>query len=181
MPSGRTFGIADEIPFHVQLTGTASSIQTLYTLLSPPSVPSKFRALTPTLTNQSARDSINLVKENDERNFVFFSVTLIRQVCVDVKDQALAVLADDAFLPPHSQVDHTEKIVNLDAAGEIQCQPDVDIGHFNGGKVQVKDFLVLQIAPFKKSDNARSPFFPLKMPVPVFIVTDSWSEHPMVV
>lgn len=158
MPSGRTFEIADEIPFHVQLTGTASSIQTLYTLLSPLSVPSEFRALTPTLTNQSARDSINSVKENDERNFVFFSVTLIRQVCVNVKDQAvwksfsigkgrihpipppfeLAVLADDAFLPPHSQVDHTEKIVNLDAAGEIQCQPDVDIGHFNGGKVQVK-------------------------------------------
>ncbi|KAH7877993.1 hypothetical protein F5879DRAFT_997125 [Lentinula edodes] len=203
MPSGRTFGLADEIPFHIQLTGTASSIQTLYRLLSPLSASSEFRALTPTLTNQSTRDSINSkysVKENDDRNFVFFSVTLIRQVCVEVKDQAvwksfsigkgiihpipppfeLAVLADDAFLPPHS-ADHTEKIVNLDAAGEIQCQPDVDIGHFNGGKVQVKDFLVLQIAPFKKSDNARSPFFPLKMPVPVFIVTDSWSEHPMVV
>lgn len=160
MPSGRTFGLADEIPFHIQLTGTASSIQTLYRLLSPLSASSEFRALTPTLTNQSTRDSINSkysVKENDDRNFVFFSVTLIRQVCVEVKDQAvwksfsigkgiihpipppfeLAVLADDAFLPPHS-ADHTEKIVNLDAAGEIQCQPDVDIGHFNGGKVQVK-------------------------------------------
>ncbi|KAJ3853400.1 hypothetical protein EV368DRAFT_81632 [Lentinula lateritia] len=92
---GRTFGLADEIPFHIQLTGTAS-------LLSLLSASSKFRALTPTLTNQSARDSINskyLVKENDDCNFVFSGVALIRQVSVEVKDQAFefAVLADDAF------------------------------------------------------------------------------------
>ncbi|KAJ4491407.1 hypothetical protein C8J55DRAFT_603463 [Lentinula edodes] len=122
MPCGRTFGLANEIPFHIQLTGTASSIQTLYLFLSPLSASSEFRALTSTLT----------ITPPEIRSIANIRVTLIRQVCVEVKDQAvrksfsigkgrihpipppfeLAVLADDAFLPPHS-ADHTEMVVNL--------------------------------------------------------------------
>ncbi|KAJ3813321.1 hypothetical protein F5876DRAFT_74041 [Lentinula aff. lateritia] len=59
---GRTFGLADEIPFHIQLTGTAS-------LLSLLSASSKFRAPTPTLTNH---------------------VALIRQVSVEFEVAVLA-------------------------------------------------------------------------------------------
>ncbi|KAE9406220.1 hypothetical protein BT96DRAFT_267038 [Gymnopus androsaceus JB14] len=33
IPSGRTFGLADKIPFHLQLTGPAASLKALYSLL----------------------------------------------------------------------------------------------------------------------------------------------------
>ncbi|KAJ3836117.1 hypothetical protein F5878DRAFT_566145 [Lentinula raphanica] len=215
LPAARTFGLADTIPFHTQLTGTATSIQKLYTLLSPLSASEEYRALqlTQTLSNQSTTGSIssidshgskNSITKSDsinDRNYIFFGVTITRQVCVEVKDQVVwksynigrgtlfpipppfeLAMEDNPFYSDDAEsVDSTKRIVNLDAAGEIRCQPDVDVGHFNvGGKVQVKDFMVIQIAPTKKSDNARSPFFPLKIAIPISLVTDSWSEHPMI-
>ncbi|KAJ3716873.1 hypothetical protein C8R42DRAFT_587348 [Lentinula raphanica] len=166
LPAARTFGLADTIPFHTQLTGTATSIQKLYTLFK---------------NSITKSDSIN------DRNYIFFGVTITRQVCVEVKDQVVWKSYNIGrgtlfpIPPPFELAMEDNPIVNLDAAGEIRCQPDVDVGHFNvGGKVQVKDFMVIQIAPTKKSDNARSPFFPLKIAIPISLVTDSWSEHPMI-
>ncbi|KAJ3996899.1 hypothetical protein F5050DRAFT_1807284 [Lentinula boryana] len=207
IPSGRTFGLADTIPFHTQLTGTSPSIQKLYTLLSPLSASAEYRALqlSQTLSAQSTADSISSIDRGkysvvgrSDRDYICFSVTLTRQVCVELKDQVVwksfnigkgvlhpipppfeLAMADNPFFSDSAE-DDSKRIVNLDSAGEIQCWPDIHVGHFNvGDNVQVKDFLVVQIAPSEKSDNARSPFLPLKMAIPIFLVTDSWSEQPM--
>ncbi|KAJ3754180.1 hypothetical protein EV360DRAFT_52079 [Lentinula raphanica] len=196
LPAARTFGLADTIPFHTQLTGTAPSIQKLYTLFNQSTTGS-----ISSIASHGSKNSITKSDTNNDRNYIFFGVTITRQVCVEVKDQVVwksynigrgtlfpipppfeLAMEDNPFYSADAEsVGSTKRIVNLDAAGEIRCQPDVDVGHFNvGGKVQVKDFMVIQIAPTKKSDNARSPFFPLKIAIPISLVTDSWSEHPMI-
>ncbi|KAF9073477.1 hypothetical protein BDP27DRAFT_280109 [Rhodocollybia butyracea] len=193
IPSERKYGIKDEIPFHIQLTGPASSLKALYShlllehvdngssvvSLSPPPSPS-LTGLPPACTSKS-------------QTFISLRVTLNRQVCVEIKDQVVwkhfaigegrvhplpppfeSVVADEEHQVSSSQ-SSSETMGFLDGAGDIKCSADVKYGDFNVGKVQIKDFLVLQISPEKPSDHNRSPFLPLKIAAPVQLVSESWN------
>jgi len=61
---------------------------------------------------------------------------------------------------------------NIDWDGEVRCRSDVTIGGFNTANVQVKDFIVLTISP----PTLTSLLLPLKLVVPVRLVTDSCSD-----
>ncbi|KAF5388842.1 hypothetical protein D9757_005605 [Collybiopsis confluens] len=189
IPSERKFGLADEVPFHIQLTGPALSLQMLYShlrlehvddgssvlALSPPS---------PTLTRRHSSPTGNT------NHFIALRVSLIRQVCVEVRDQTVwkSFTIGEGRVhplpPPFESViqdskggsSSSSRIASLDGAGDIKCFSEVDHGYFDAGRVKVQDYLVLETAPLKPSDSSRSPFFPLKIPVPICIVSESWSE-----
>ncbi|KAJ3922887.1 hypothetical protein F5877DRAFT_32829 [Lentinula edodes] len=164
VPSERKFGLVDKIPFHVQLTGSESSLLKLYSHL---------------LTEQSSSSSALPVRPRvfnpDSERFLSLNVTLNRQVCVDVRNQAVwrnFVIGEGRVhpLPPHFEPDR--RTGYLDVVGDIKCSPEVEHGSFDVGR----DFLLLQIAPVIPSDNAKSPFFPLKIAIPISLVSESWSE-----
>ncbi|KAE9408654.1 hypothetical protein BT96DRAFT_667104 [Gymnopus androsaceus JB14] len=192
IPSGQKFGLADEIPFHIQLTGPVSSLQALYSHLrlehvdNDSDVPSD----SPVSFTPPASPTLSMRGPPlDSNNFISLSVTLTRQVCVEIKDQAVwksTVIGEGRVYPlppPFESGDslssgfmESDKMGFLDGTGDIKCYPDVEIGKFNAGKVKVDDFLVLQIGPDRLSDKLRSPFFPLQIAVPISLVY-SWNEE----
>ncbi|KAG6887507.1 hypothetical protein C0995_014739 [Termitomyces sp. Mi166 len=62
----------------------------------------------------------------------------------------------------------------LDWEGELK--PDVTVGGFATGNVSVRDFVVLALEPPLVDKNEISPFLPLRMTVPIRLVTDSFVE-----
>jgi len=130
---------------------------------------------------------------------ISITVSLSRQVYLKIKDEAVwksIIIGEGSIhpLPPpfeseyyvdsNTDIDPSvtrgydpDKIENLDGAGEVQCRPDtVHFGHFDSGRLRVKDYLILQIGPLKSTDDAKLPFSALRMSVPVLMVSDSYSE-----
>lgn len=172
IPSGRTFGLRDEIPFHIQLTGTASSLQALYSRLklenvtdSSPSSPTLTIHSTTSLgamsSSSDSRGKNKQKHEFDNNNLISLSVTLHRQVRIEVKEQVVwksfiigegrihpipppfdaeyYAGSERSFVPSPAAEDDPERIENLDGAGRICCHSDIEVGHFNvQGRVQVK-------------------------------------------
>ncbi|KAJ3800242.1 hypothetical protein GGU11DRAFT_424738 [Lentinula aff. detonsa] len=195
IPSDRKFGLADVVPFHIQLTGPMSSLQELCSHLITEQV-NDLTSVVP-LNSPPAHTLSGITKPNSKR-FISLTVTLNRQVCVDVKDQAVwrnfvigegrvhpnppsfksvarkSESASQDMLGSGNGTD--DKMGFLDGPGDIRCSPEVEHGSFDIGKMKVQDFLVLQIAPVNSSDNSRSPFFPLKIAIPISLVSESWSE-----
>ncbi|KAJ4483729.1 hypothetical protein J3R30DRAFT_1823005 [Lentinula aciculospora] len=199
IPSERTFGLADEIPFHIQLTGPVLSLLELYTHLLTEQVDDMTSVAPLSSPPSPVSPGQTRVHKSNSKHFISLTVTLNRQVCVDIKDQTVwknFVIGEGRvhlLPPPFESVRKAEAACSscnynansghdldsvgfLDGAGDIKCSPEVEHGHFDVGRVQVKDFIVLQIAPVHSSDNSRSPFFPLKIAVPIFLVSESWSE-----
>ncbi|KAF9070773.1 hypothetical protein BDP27DRAFT_1419555 [Rhodocollybia butyracea] len=89
IPSERKYGIKDEIPFHIQLTGPASSLKALYSHLllehidNGSSVVSLSPPPSPSLTGQPPACT------SKSQTFISLRVTLNRQVCVEIKDQVV--------------------------------------------------------------------------------------------
>lgn len=164
IPSGNKFSLADEIPFHIQLSGPVSSLQVLYSHLrlehvdnensDAPTSPVSFIPLpSPTLNRRGSRSS----PPTDHQHLISLSVTLNRQVCVEVKSQVVwksSVIGEGRVfpLPPpfesvtenlkpsaSSSLRSTEldKMGFLDGAGDIKCSPDVKFGKFNAGKIKI--------------------------------------------
>ena len=142
MPSGRTFGLADKIPFHLQLTVCSSSI--------PATSGPKLKS-TPVSASAAGSASISI------------TISLSRQVYVKIKDEAVwksVVIGQGRVhpLPPPFDSEYInltstqsgttgtaeerdydpERIENLDGAGEVECRPDIHFGHFDSGRLRVK-------------------------------------------
>ncbi|KIK68976.1 hypothetical protein GYMLUDRAFT_629398 [Collybiopsis luxurians FD-317 M1] len=161
IPSERKFGLADEIPFHIQLTGTVPSLKTLYSHLRLEHVEdgTSVIALSPPSPTLQKR-----VKEQTVwKSFV------IGEGRVHPLPPPFESVMEDA-----KPCVCPSKMGSLDGAGDIKCFADVGYGHFDAGRV--KEFLVLEITPLKPRDNVRSPFLPLRIAVPIIIVSESFSD-----
>ncbi|KAE9402932.1 hypothetical protein BT96DRAFT_917878 [Gymnopus androsaceus JB14] len=191
IPSKQTFELADKIPFHIQLTGSEPSLQALSSHLRLKHVANNKSDIRPETFSPdfftAPAPPASQLPPPDSNNVISLSVTLRRQVCVEVKGQVVfknCVIGEGQVypLPPafESVTESENPAVSsslsgciepmrfVDGAGDIKCSPEVEIGNFNAGKVKVDHFLVLQIEPIR--DQFRSPFFPLQIAAPVSLV-----------
>ncbi|KAJ4469264.1 hypothetical protein J3R30DRAFT_3409741 [Lentinula aciculospora] len=162
LPAVRSFGLRDIIPYHIQLTGPIPSLKILYSHLR--------------YETESSSSS------TWSRSALTMSVSLCRQVRVDVKGQAVwksSIIGNGTLtaLPPSIELEPSLSLssqeMSLDWEGEIRCRNDIRVGHFDAGKIAASDFVVFSITPRPNSGSFNS----LRMIVPISLVTDTWVEH----
>ncbi|KAJ7145701.1 hypothetical protein C8R44DRAFT_655621 [Mycena epipterygia] len=149
LPMAEIFGLDDTIPFHVQLTGSVSSLREF--------LPESGDTASPGKTTISG--------------------TLVRQIIVDINGRRASRSfvvghAKLASSPPGAAADAHE--ASLDWDGEVRCKADTLIGAFNAGCVRVQDFIVIELRP--PNTKVSSQFTTLKHSHPIKLVTDSWLD-----
>jgi len=154
IPSVQVYGVSDTIPFHVQLTGPLSSLLAF--------LPSYSDAISSSVNKPIIR------------------VFLLRQILVEVRGEKgwrNCELGDGKLraLPPVAAgLTKAGDDQSLDWEGELRCKEDITVGGFNiGGKLMVKDFIVLATKPPRPET---SPLLEFQYAHPIRLVTDSWSE-----
>ncbi|THU98215.1 hypothetical protein K435DRAFT_856854 [Dendrothele bispora CBS 962.96] len=165
LPSVRSFGLSDRIPFHIQVIGPLSSLRTFLSHLS---------------TRQLVGAELNRPKDP---HVMIMSVLILREVYVEVNRQVVykhCVVGRGELraIPPRcdssSCNDSDDREEALDWEGEVKCNDCVKVGHFDAGKVAVKEFLVFSIQaglPMQSTD-----FLSLRNAVPISLVTDTWND-----
>ncbi|TFK24933.1 hypothetical protein FA15DRAFT_591487 [Coprinopsis marcescibilis] len=179
IPAGRVYGLTDSIPFHLQLSSGVSSLRELF-------------------SSSGAADSLDRVLSSDSRTTASTSswtsakiqpalkpvvrVYLMRQVTVEVRGEKSwrnSVIGEGTLtpVPPlmSSCYDSTSCMEHLDWEGTLKCDDTVKIGGFVIGNIQVKEFVVMNIAP---PASSKSPFVSMQTTIPIRIVTDSYGELP---
>ncbi|KAF5372109.1 hypothetical protein D9758_005034 [Tetrapyrgos nigripes] len=153
VPSLKVYGLSDIIPVHVNLTGPIQSLRELMPL--------------------QQHDKMN-------RQPSLIHIHIVRQVYVSLKNGRHAVRSSVIGegkvheLPPH--IDDTgwtneveEGIGTLHWESTIQCSSTVTLGSFRTDGISLKDFIILQVCPVKKSSH-----FPChRVEVNIKLVTDA--------
>ncbi|KAG5729170.1 hypothetical protein E4T56_gene15672 [Termitomyces sp. T112] len=164
IPSARVYGLADRIPFHVQLNGPLDALQ---------------QFLMPQLVNVSMPSTMqNPHGTCPQRIKPLVVVSLVRQSKTKTrgskfqKNQTIGQ-GEVQELPP--LICESRDAIHLDWGGEIQVNEDVEVGGFVAGNVSVRDFISLVLEPPAANDQA-CPYLCLRMSVPIRLVTDSYVE-----
>lgn len=138
IPASRIYGLAETIPFHVQLSGPISSLKAMYSL---------------GLDRVMSMDSSNTASSSDVKGLTCtIRVFILRQVSVEVRgtkswrnvNLGEAVLYAsppsplNCYGPPDSREEH------IDWEGELRIDKSVTIGGFTTTDVQVKVCIFLQ-------------------------------------
>ncbi|KAF8908861.1 hypothetical protein CPB84DRAFT_1766171 [Gymnopilus junonius] len=172
VPAGRIYGLADTIPFHVQLSGNICALQDL--------------CCGAELGRVMSVDSDTTVVSNSSKRAQtsppLLRVSLLRQVSVSMrsvnswKNTAMGQ-ATLWPIPPDlgSCCSSTAQCRegHVDWEGEVQCNKDITVGAFEAGNVNVKDFITLVLTP---PQPYKSPWLQLQVTIPIRLVTDSFAE-----
>lgn len=161
VPAGRIYGLTDTVKFHVQLTGLAYALHTLF----------------------SGTDHADSVSPATKTKKSFIRVILLRQVSVVIREEKSFVnitLGEGTIWPIPPDLSSCSATCrpsqcresNIDWEGEVRCRSDVTVGGFNAANVQVKDFIVVSISP----PTLTSSLLEHQVNVPVKLVTDSFSD-----
>lgn len=154
LPSTRTFGLSDPIPFHLELFGRPESLRTFFG----------------TDATTSSKGS-TMVKSP-------LRLSLIRLVSVtlgELRGSRSVVLGEAELkaLPPSlyhtAQEASDQREVSLEWEGELRAK-DTEVGGFHSGAVSVRDFIMLSFTPwsYETSPLVRDQHF-----YPIRLVTDS--------
>ncbi|KAG7088161.1 hypothetical protein E1B28_012183 [Marasmius oreades] len=147
IPSIRAFAYSETIPFYVQLSGPRCSLSSL-------SGHSPTSPTPPTVRVSLLRQCTLLVGDQKDWQNHTLSQGVIRAVSPPVCNPA----------GPWQD--------SLDWQGTIQVPKDLRNPSFFAGRLSVKDFLVLSVAP---AEPVKAAFGRHQLVVPVKIVTDSWT------
>jgi hypothetical protein len=197
LPSVRSFGLSDTIPFHIQITGPLRSLRLLLSHLS---------------TEKLSGMELNRPKDP---HVMIISVHILREIYVEVNRQVVwkhCVIGRGILraIPPQFDCRDGDWCGNnsisepsldteqcIDWEGHVQCREDVKVGNFDAGKVALKvgnlntlmiisgvltctvilcfqDFLIFSIQagiPMQKTE-----FLSLRNAVPISLVTDTWAN-----
>ncbi|KAF5346406.1 hypothetical protein D9758_012756 [Tetrapyrgos nigripes] len=178
LPSVRSFGLSDTIPFHIQITGPLSSLRVLLSHLS---------------TERLAGLELNRPKDP---YIMIMSVIIMREIYVQVNRQVVwkhCVIGKGVLraIPPQFDSDCSnlgsssrddgpisglmpDVGQSIDWEGEIRCQEDVKVGSFDAGKVSLKEFLIFSVQPGLPMQS--TAFLPLRNAVPISLATDTWGS-----
>ncbi|KAJ7476752.1 hypothetical protein FB451DRAFT_1461135 [Mycena latifolia] len=148
LPMVDVFGLADTIPFHVQITGSTGSL----------------REFLPEPRHTSSSRNSTVVG------------TLVRQIVVEVNGRhAMRNMvighAKLASRPPGAAANAHE--ASLDWDGELRCKAGTTVGMFDTGTFRIQDFILVEIRP---PNAQKSQFSTLRLSHPVKLVTDSWLD-----
>ncbi|KAG6835769.1 hypothetical protein H0H93_014847 [Arthromyces matolae] len=168
VPSARVYGLADKIPFHIQLNGSLDDLQKLL-MPQPDNAPPP-----PSWSSKKSHEKCPPHTKPKIR------VYLLRQSEVTARSfrswRNMTIGEGEIWeLPPSPICDFQGPVLHLDWAGELRVDPSVKTGGFTAGNATVKDFLVLTLEPPTVNKQV-SPFLSLQMTVPIRIVTDSYVE-----
>ncbi|KAJ7260143.1 hypothetical protein C8J57DRAFT_1134795 [Mycena rebaudengoi] len=145
-----SFGLQDAIPFHIQVTGPAASLNEFL-----PETKCALRNIQVTLVRQVALDLYG----QKSRGTVVLGQT--RLYCRPPGHGASCAHAADSE-------------ASLDFGGEVRCSANVAVGTFDAGVVAVQDFICIELRPF---DSARSHFSSIRLTHRIKFVTDSWAAY----
>ncbi|KAH6911521.1 hypothetical protein BKA70DRAFT_1423254 [Coprinopsis sp. MPI-PUGE-AT-0042] len=192
LPAGRVYALSDTIPFHLQITGRTSALQTVFSS-SPASTTQTEDILNRTLSC----DSHNTTKSSPLRSLrghIHPTVTqhlhqeqpsdvpkirvyLMRQLAVEVRGERTwrnTVIGEGSLepVPPSSTSRECaeDEEEHLDWEGSLKCKDSVDVGGFMAGNVHVKDFVMLSITP---TNPSKTHVLELALSIPIRLVTDS--------
>ncbi|KAG6860362.1 hypothetical protein C0995_012256 [Termitomyces sp. Mi166 len=163
IPSARVYGLADRIPFHIQLNGPLDALREL---------------LMPQPVNAQPRPSWFMHKSHERcppHTKPTIKVSLVRQSKIEIrgfeswKNETIGQ-GEVWELPP--LICESRDAVHLDWAGEVQANKDVEVGGFISGNVSVRDFIILVFEP----PTQASIYLCLQMSAPIRLVTDSYME-----
>lgn len=167
LPAVRTFGLRDSIPYHIQISGSISSLKEFHSNV-------QYNLDSESLSSSPLRSRSNNLT-------LTMSVSLRRQVRVDVKSQSvrkgslIGTGTLNAVAPP-IELDltlHSLQEMTLDWEGTVRCRPEICVGHFDARNLSATDFLMFSIQP----KTTHRVFDPLQIIVPISLVTDTWVEH----
>ncbi|KAF8190196.1 hypothetical protein K438DRAFT_1592301 [Mycena galopus ATCC 62051] len=155
LPAVEIFGLADTVPFHVQLTGAVSSL----------------REFLPA-SDDGSGGKATIVG------------SLVRQVIVDLDHRTatrsvvighaeMSPRPPDAGVDPHTHGDESQASLNWD--GQVQCKGDSLVGTFDAGCVRVQDFILIELKPLRA--ERRSEYVTLRLSHPIRLVTESWVDN----
>lgn len=152
IPAARVYSVTDNIPFHLQLSGSLPSLQVF---LDPPS-------------KENTVIGVNLVRQ-----------VVIETRYKTASQYILLARGKLSEIPPlASSPSEPQDSIHLDWEGEVRCSSDTSVGGFIAGNVSVKDFIVLDIKPHRHGLLASaSPFLPHQVLVPIRIVTDPYLQE----
>jgi hypothetical protein len=170
IPVVQTFALTDTIPFHLQLIAPSKSLQAfLY-----PTIP----------THTKLKRSKSIVAESTAPPTV--RVFLERQVTIVLKGHQLMrkfTIGEGNLrsLPPsasppsmlHSQ-NLGHGLSTLDYEGEVHPNPDLTVGQFGISRLQVRDFIAINLAP---PNPYTSPLSFLQHSHPIRLVTDPFTDN----
>ncbi|KAJ7789879.1 hypothetical protein B0H14DRAFT_231721 [Mycena olivaceomarginata] len=142
------FGLADTIPFHVQLTGFVSSLL----------------GFVPEL-------------EDTEKSTIVGSLVRQIVFDLNGRHMTRSIVLGDAKMtprPPGAAAVFDAYEASLDWDGEVRCNVDATVGTFDAGCVRVQDFIVLELKPLCAATC--SEFVTLRHSHPIKLVTESWDD-----
>ncbi|KAH8826586.1 hypothetical protein DL96DRAFT_1557015 [Flagelloscypha sp. PMI_526] len=158
IPSSRTFGMTEFIPFHITLTGTKPAIDEF---------------LPPSYTNGAAvpSDGKTAVKA------VKMKVSMLRKISIrpnnpkSEEGASRETMVGDASVVPMGSSEESGGLVKVEYGGQIQASHDtVQTGTFSIKGLTLQDYLVLTVNPSNSNLQQR------KIAVPVKLVTDPWVD-----
>ncbi|VDB95747.1 unnamed protein product [Peniophora sp. CBMAI 1063] len=152
VPKSHVFCKTEPIPFHVSFVSSAVTLASMLPYLT-------------TEDNPSGKSSTR--------------IQLLRQVCVNVKDEYLHSSTNTELWKVQKLGEGTlRRGVDgprmLSFSGEINIDQSVKSGAFKAGGLWVKDFIVFQLNP---SNALKGPIGDARIIVPVRLVTDPYSAN----
>nr|GAT56263.1 predicted protein [Mycena chlorophos] len=161
IPSVQTFCYKDEIPFHIQLCGSRTSLALFYGTITP--------------------ESLQQGKKPRKHNYsAVVRVFLARQIYLDDingRQSWRTMTVGEAKVRPvvpsfHDAFDASE--VSLNWEGEVKPKRDVTCPSFSCAHLLVKDFIILALTPANVRAN---PLLPVQHAHGIRLVTDGWVEN----
>ncbi|KAF7345020.1 hypothetical protein MVEN_01664800 [Mycena venus] len=146
LPMVEIFGLEDTIPFHVQLTGSVSSLREFL----PKSGDGEKATIVGSLVRQIV---VELGGRRATRNIVLGHAKMSPR-------------------PPGAAADAHE--ASLDWDGEVRCKADTMVGMFDAGCVRLQDFILVELLPLNV--ETCSQFVTLRHSHPIKLVTESWVD-----
>jgi len=162
LPSVQTFCLSEDIPFHIQLCGSRTSLGLFYGSITP--------------------EALQPHKKPRRRHYAaIVRVFLARQIYLDVNGRQSwrTVPVGEGTLraiPPAPHEGNVDAaVVSVDWEGEVRWKSsDVTCASFNVKHLVVKDFIIFALTP---ANVRASPLLPIQHAHPIRLVTDGWTAH----
>ncbi|KAH8813926.1 hypothetical protein DL96DRAFT_1716220 [Flagelloscypha sp. PMI_526] len=162
VPSVRTFGITDSIPFHITLTGSSPAIDEFL----PPSYDSNSLSRTPSSSSSGTKPVMVKMKVSIAR-----VITVKSNNPGAVEELTRETTIGEASVLPLETSQTKDGLIKLDYGGEVNVNHwAVKTGTFEIVGLSLKDYVVLAVNPVTPG------LIPRKVAIPIKLVTDPWVD-----